>query len=556
MNNSIEIICENTNDKHSFSVGTTLKDVVKEMYPNNKYPVLGALVNNKLKELNYQIYKPKKVRFIDYTSAEGNLMYIRSLIFVLYKAVYELFPESELYVRHPISKGIYCTIEKDDVFVTDIEVNKIKEMMKAIIKQDVPFEREELPTEEAIKLFEQHHQHQKTALFKTRGNVYTSVYHLGEHIDYFYGFLVPSSGYLKIFDLEQFYNGMLLRFPSVGAPDVLPEKIEQNKLFRIFSEHRRWANILKVKNIGDLNSLSGKGEIDELIKISEALHEKKIAQIADKIRKKRKSIRLILISGPSSSGKTTFSKRLAIQLKVNGLNPVKLSLDNYFVERENTPRDANGEYDFEAVEAIDIKLFNNHLLRLFAGEEVEIPKFDFEKGIKYYDGETLRLGKKDLLIVEGIHGLNPKLTEQIMDASKYRIYVSAITSIAIDGHNLIKTSDNRLIRRIVRDYKYRSYSAVDTISRWQSVRNGEEKNIFPYQENADIMFNSALLYELGVLKNYVEPILREVPSNCTEYCKAQTLLKFFDYFVPIRIDEIPPTSIIREFLGGSSFSYD
>ncbi|MEA3505214.1 MAG: nucleoside kinase, partial [Bacteroidota bacterium] len=529
----IEIICENLNISKKYPIGTTLKKISKEMNIDSKHQILGALVNNKLKELSYQIYKPKTIRFIDYTDADGSLMYIRSLIFVLYKAVYELFPESKLYVRHPISKGIYCTIEKDDVFVTDFEVNRIKKMMQAIIAQDIPFEREEMPTEKAIELFKKHKHYAKIPLFKTRGNVYTSVYRLGEHIDYFYGVLVPSTGYLNTFDLEQFYNGMLLRFPDIKTPEKLPEKIEQKKLFRIFSEHRRWANILKIKNIGDLNSLSGNGEITELIKISEALHEKKVAQIADKIRKKRKSLRLILISGPSSSGKTTFSKRLAIQLKVNGLNPVKLSLDNYFVNRSDNPIDENGDYDFEALEAIDLKLFNQNLLELFEGEEIEIPKFDFVTGERYYDDEKLSIGKKDILIVEGIHGLNPLLTEYIADSAKYKIYVSAITSIAIDDHNLIKTSDNRLIRRIIRDYKYRNYSAANTISRWPSVRSGEEKNIFPFQENADVMFNSALLYELGVLKNYAEPILREVQPNQREYSKAQTLLKFFDYFLPI-----------------------
>lgn len=554
--NNIEIICENTGCRNSYPIGTTLTEVADDVNIHLKHPVVGALVNNKLKELTYQVYKPKKVRFIDATHDDGMRMYTRSLIFVLFRAVCELYPKSELSVRHPISNGLYCTLEKDNIFLTEMDVEKIKNRMQAIIAADLPFERKEMLTEEAIEIFEKNNLQAKTALLKTRGNVFTSVYYLDGRVDYYYGHLVPSTGFLKVFDLQPFYNGMLLRLPDQENPAQLKPYVQQKKLLKSFSEFKRWGKILNVKNIGDLNRMVKVGQIDELIKISEALHEKKVGQIADKIRKKRKKIKLILIAGPSSSGKTTFSKRLAIQLKVNGLNPVKLSLDNFFVNREDNPVDENGNYDFEALEAIDTELFNRTILDLMEGKEVDIPKFSFEEGKRYYDGEKLSVKKKDLIIVEGIHGLNPQLSEKIPEENKYKIYVSALTSISIDGHNLIKTSDNRLIRRMIRDYKYRGYTSAETIGRWPSVRRGEEKNIFPFQEEANIMFNSAMLYELSILKKHVEPILREVQPNQEEYNAAQRLLKFFSYFLSVSDEEIPPTSIIREFLGGSSFDYD
>lgn len=555
MDEKIEIICENTGCRESYPIGTTLQQIAKNLKIDTGKPIIGAMVNNKLKELSYQIYKPKKVRFIDMTHDDGMRMIVRSLIFVLYKASCELFTKSELTVRHPISNGYYCTLQHGTNRPTEHDIERIKERMTSIIVADLPFRHREIPTEEAIEIFESHNLSAKTPLFKTRGNVFTSVYHLEDHVDYFYGQLVPSTGYLKTFDLVPFYNGMLLRFPDPQAPSQVRPLVKQTKLLKIFSEFKRWGKILNVRNIGDLNRTVESGEIKDLIKISEALQEKKVAQIADKIKKQSKQTKLILISGPSSSGKTTFSKRLAIQLRVNGFNPVRISLDNYFVNRNDNPVDENGEYDFEALEAIDINLFNKNMLDLMDGKEIDVPKFSFEKGERYYDGEKLRVKKKDLIIVEGIHGLTPKLTEQIKENAKYKIYVSALTSVSIDGHNLIKTSDNRLIRRMIRDAKYRGYSARETISRWDSVRHGEDKNIFPFQEEADIMFNSALLYELPVLKTHVEPILRKVKPNQQEYNVAQRLLKFFSYFVPIDDREIPPTSIIREFLGGSSFDY-
>jgi len=553
--NDIEIICENTGQRKAYPIGKTLQEIAKDLQVETGKPIIGAMVNNTVKELSYQIYKPKKIRFIDLTHDDGMRMVVRSLIFVLYKASCELFPKSEFIVRHPISNGYYCTLQNGNNLHYADDIEKVKKRMQEIIDADLPFEHKEIPTEEAIEIFENHNLEAKTPLLRTRGNVFTSVYQLEDHVDYFYGQLVPSTGYLKVFDLAPFYNGMLLRFPDPENPSQVRPFIKQTKLLKIFSEFKRWGKILNINNIGDLNRTVETGEIEEIIKISEALQEKKVAQIADKIRKKSKKLRLILISGPSSSGKTTFSKRLAVQLKVNGLNPIKISLDNYFVNREDNPVDENGDYDFESVKAIDIELFNQDMLDLMEGKTIELPKFSFETGKRYYDGEMLTVKKKDLIIVEGIHGLTPELTNHIDEQYKYKIYVSALTSISIDGHNLIKTSDNRLVRRMIRDAKYRGYTAQETISRWNSVRRGEDKNIFPYQEQANIMYNSALLYELSVLKLHAEPLLRKVKPNQPEYNTAQRLLKFFSYFVPVNDHEIPPTSIIREFLGGSSFDY-
>jgi uridine kinase len=555
MGKLIDIYFEDIKEKRSYPVGTDLQTILADYTPEDKGEILGAMVNNKLKELSYEIYKPKTVSFVDVTHPDGRRMYVRSLCFLLYKAVHDLFPKSGFRVEHSISNGLYCRITDRSILLTPDLIEKIKMRMLEIIEADLPFIREEIETEKAIDLFESQGLKEKTSLFRTRGNMYTSVYHLGDTVDYFYGFLVPSAGILKIFDLLPFAHGMLLMPPGRSNAAEIKPMIDQEKMMKVFSEFKRWGKVLNISNVGDLNRYVDNDNISELIKISEALHEKKIAQIADKIRKKRKHTKLILISGPSSSGKTTFGKRLAIQLKVAGLNPVNLSLDNYFVDREHTPKDENGEYDFEALGALDIRLFNQNLVDLMNGEEVELPKFSFESGTRYYNGEKLKINGKQILVVEGIHALNPKLTPLIADESKFRIYISALTSISIDGHNRIPSTDNRLIRRIVRDHKYRKYSALDTISRWPSVRRGEEKNIFPFQEEADAMFNSALPYELGVLKRYAEPILKEIQPNQVEYSEANRLLKFFSYFLPIKDCEIPPTSLMREFLGGSTFEY-
>ncbi|RUT78510.1 nucleoside kinase [Ancylomarina longa] len=555
MGKLVDIFFEDLQEKRSYPVGTNLQSILEDTLLQLEGPILGAMVNNKIKELTYEIYKPKNVKFIDLTNQDGRRMYDRSLSFVLYKAIHDLYPGAKFRIEHSVSNGLYCRLTNKNIILTPDDIAQIKKQMLDIIQADIPFIREEIETEKAIQLFESHGLHEKTSLLRTRGNLYTSVYHLEDCIDYFYGFIAPSTGVLKVFDLLPFYRGMLLMSPQRENPDKVESYLEQEKMLKVFSEYKRWGKVLDISNIGDLNRYVADKNISELIKISEALHEKKISQIADKIRKKRKHTKLILISGPSSSGKTTFGKRLAIQLKVAGLNPVNLSLDNYFVDREHTPRDENGEYDFEALEALDIELFNQNLVDLLHGKEVELPKFSFEKGTRYYDGEKLKINGKQILVVEGIHALNPNLTPLIDLEAKFRIYISALTSISIDGHNRIPSTDNRLIRRIVRDYKYRNYSALDTISRWGSVRRGEQKNIFPYQEEADAMFNSALPYELGVLKRYAEPILKEIQPNKAEYSEANRLLKFFSYFLPICDDEIPPTSLMREFLGGSTFEY-
>lgn len=555
MGKLVSIYLEDLDEKRSYPVGTCLQTILNDISPLLKTKVLGAMVNNKLKELSYEIYKPKNITFIDYTHPAGKRMYMRSLTFILYKAVQDVFHDVGFRVEHSISNGLYCRIKDKNTILTPESVDLIKQKMTELVKADIPFERNEIETEKAIELFESQGLKEKTKLLRTRGNLYTSVYRLNATVDYFYGFLLPSTGLVDIFDLKHYYNGMLLLAPDKKNPSVVEPILEQEKMLKIFSEYKRWGKILGISNIGDLNRSIEQDNISELIKIYEAMHEKKISQIADRIRKKWKKIKIILIAGPSSSGKTTFGKRLAIQLKVSGIKPLNLSLDNYFVNREHTPIDESGEYDFESIEALDVKLFNENLIDLLDGKEIELPKFSFETGERYYDGEKLKINGKNVLVIEGIHALNPKLTSLISDEVKFKIYISALTSISIDGHNRVHSTDNRLIRRIVRDHRYRNYSALDTIKRWQSVRRGEEKNIFPFQENADVMFNSALPYELGVLKSHAEPILKEIQPNQIEYSEANRLLKFFSYFLPIPDDEIPPTSLMREFLGGSTFDY-
>jgi uridine kinase len=513
------------------------------------------MVNNQIRDLSFEIFNPKTIEFIDITHKDGLRMYIRSLSFLLFAASRELFPKAHLRIDHSVSKGFYCELHNtrkepniDDIFA-------IGQKMHELVDQDIPIVQHKEETEDVIKLFEERDLYDKVDLLHHRGQYYSTYYTMKDHVGKFYGFMVPSTGYLKIFDLNKYYNGMLLQIPSQEHPTQVQELVEQNKMFEIFREFGHWNQLLNVTNVSDLNEAASNGKAERLIKVSEALHEKKIAQIADRIAERRNEVKIVLISGPSSSGKTTFSKRLAIQLLVNGLSPLNLSLDNYFVDREKTPLDENGEYDFEALEALDIELFNEHLLRLMKGEAVSLPRFSFETGKRTFNDEKLKMKKENILIIEGIHGLNPRLTHLIENNKKFKIYVSALTNINIDNQTRIPTTDNRLIRRIIRDYRYRSYSALETISRWDSVRRGEDMHIFPFQEEADVMFNSALLYELAVLKPYAEPVLLEVQPNQREYSEANRLLKFFSYFKPIQHREIPPTSIIREFLGGSSFSY-
>ncbi|MFO7809992.1 MAG: nucleoside kinase, partial [Candidatus Delongbacteria bacterium] len=470
-------------------------------------------------------------------------------------AVNDLIPDSRLYVLHAISKGYYCELLDPDGnnLLEPGLISELKVKMEAVIKKNLTFERHKLNTEDAINQFIDQGLDDKELILKQRNRIYTSVYKLDGIINYLYGYLAPSTKMLNVFDLKVYYDGMLLQIPSVSSPENVTKKTPQKKLFEIINEHRNWVKLLGVNNVGKLNQHILDGKAANLIKIAEALHEKKVANIADIISGNRE-LRLVLISGPSSSGKTTFSKRLSVQLQVAGLRPIVISMDDYFVDRRFTPRDAEGEYDFESIDAIDIKLFNEHLLKLFNGEDVEIPRFDFHDG-KRLPGPKINCSDDEIIIVEGIHALNPDLTPLIKDSLKFKIYVSALTQISIDRHNRIPTTDNRLIRRIVRDYNYRSHKAIDTLKRWASVRAGEERNVFPYQEKADIMFNSALLYEFSVLKKYAESMIKEVPENVPEYAEAMRLLKFLSFFVPMGNEDIPNTSILKEFTGGSSFEY-
>lgn len=553
---NIKIYCENTNVEKTYPFGTTLLDIIKDQSIDIGYPILGAMVNNSLKELDYLIYKPKTIRFIDYRHSDGKRMYLRSLSLVLFKAAVDLFPKEKLKIEHAVSNGLYC--ELGNIINTETQesiVERIRQRMQEIIDLDLPFEREEMPTELALQVFEEFGLDDKCTLMRTRRQFYSSVYRLDNVVNYFYGYLVPSSGYLKKFDLVNYFEGMLLLSPIQEDPDQLPPVIVQKKLFEIFREFKEWGQIIGVPNVGQLNLATQNGKISEIIKISEALQEKKLACIADMINKRKDDLKVILISGPSSSGKTTFAKRLSIQLSVIGFKPIVLSMDNYFVDRDHTPRDKNGDYDFESPEAIDIKLFNENMLDLFEGKEINLPKFSFATGQRSYNGSKLKLAPNSIVLVEGIHGLNPIVSAMIPDYRKFKVYVSALTPLSIDSSNRISTADNRLIRRMVRDHSYRGYSALDTLKRWPSVRAGEELHIFPFQEEADVMFNTALLFELGVLKKWVEPILRDVPPNVREYSEARRLLKFTSYILPIAEKEIPPTSILREFLDGSSFDY-
>lgn len=554
-NSEITIYCENNKIEKKYPFGTTLYEIYEDMQIYIGEDILGAIVNNRLKELDYMIYKPKVINFIGYSHPAGRRMYERSVSMVLFKAVYDLFPQYKLKIEHSVSGGLYCELEglKSKRSLLKI-IRMLKAKMKEIVARDILFEREELKTEKALKIFEDFGLDDKCKLIRTRNQFYSSVYKLDNVVNYFYGFLIPSTGLLKRFDLVKYFDGMMLMLPSKTNPREFKYVEEKNKLFEIFQEFKDWVEIIGVPNVGRLNELILDKKYGNIIKVSEALQEKKIACIADTIHKK-KSIKVIFISGPSSSGKTTFAKRLAIQLTVIGFKPEVVSMDNYFVDREKTPKDENGNYDFESLEALDIQLFNQNILDLIADKEIDLPKFSFAKGKRIYDGTKLKLAKNGIIIIEGIHGLNPIISKLIPKARKFKVYVSALTPISFDSNNRIPTTDNRLIRRIVRDSKYRKYTALETLQRWHSVRKGEEKHIFPYQEQADMMFNTALPYELSVLKHWAEPLLSDVPPNVPEYAEARRLIKFLAYFKRIETWEIPPTSILREFLDGSSFRY-
>ena len=549
------VYCENTKKEKRYPFGTTLTDIVEDQKIDIGEDILGAMVNNTLKEMDYMLYKPKTVRFIGYSHPDGRRMYVRSLSMVLFKAVVDLYPRFRLKIEHTVSKGLYCELEGliDDEKHDEV-IKKLRKRMHEIIEQDLPFEREEIRTEEALQIFETLGLEDKCTLMRTRRQFYSSVYKLDDVVNYFYGYLVPSSGYMKHFDLVKYYKGMLLVMPKKDNPNELEDIVIQNKLFDIFQEFNEWVEIIGVPNVGRLNEITQSGKIGDIIKISEALQEKKLASVADMIYKRGK-VKVIFISGPSSSGKTTFAKRLAIQLSVIGFKPVVISMDNYFVNRKFTPRDEAGNYDFESPHALDVKLFNENMLDLMAGKEIKFPKFSFSRGERFYDDTSLSMQENSIIVVEGIHGLNPEVSALIPEERKFKVYVSALTPLSIDANNRIPTTDNRLIRRMVRDSHYRGYSALETLQRWPSVRRGEERNIFPYQEEADVMFNTALLFELGVLKRFAEPLLQEVPPNVPEYSEAKRLLKFLSYLVLINEKEIPPTSILREFLDGSSFDY-
>lgn len=552
---NLEIFCENTQRYYQFHLGTSLKEIYEKVEPSLKFDVLAALVNNEIQDLSYELMKPKRINFIDVSSLDGHSVYVRSLCFLLYKAVLKLYPGIKFKVEQHISNGLYCRLGDKKIILSDDDIARIYKSMENYVNQNIRFYHDTIETHRAVELFKTKGLSEKTELLLTRKQPYTSVYRLDSDIDYFYGVLAYSTSALKNFKLMHFHQGMLLRFPDRKNPDEILPFIHQEKMFKIHNEFKRWGRILEISNIGDLNRHVESDSIGELIKVSEALHEKKIAEIADRIYKRKDRTKVILISGPSSSGKTTFSKRLAIQLQVVGLKPLNLSLDDYFVDREDTPLDENGEFDYETIDALDIELFNKNVLALLDGEEIRVPKFSFESGHRNYHGEKMKMERKNILIIEGIHGLNPKLTQMLPQSALFKIFVSAMTSVSIDGHNIISSTDNRLIRRLIRDHKYRSYKAIDTLQRWESVLDGENKNIFPFQEKADIMFNSALPYELGVLKFYAEPLLQEVFPIDLEHSKAERLLKFLAYFQRISVREIPPTSILREFLGGSTFRY-
>ena len=553
----LQIYCKNNKETREFPEGTSLIDIYRGFGLNMPYGPVSAKVNNKVENLDFRVYYNKDIEFLDITSASGMRTYVRSLCFILVKAVDDLYPCGTISLEHPVSKGYFCKLHIDRTIGLD-DVTRIKKRMQEIIDEDLPITRYEQRTENIIKIFQERGMTDKVKLLSTSGKLYSFYHKLGDTVDCYYSSLVPSTGYIKKFDIVKYYDGLLLRIPNRKNPDKIEELIKQEKMLEVFQEHHRWNEILGISTVGDFNVACNEGHAIDLINVSEALQERKIVKIADEISARQTGdnrIKIILISGPSSSGKTTFSKRLSIQLMTNGLKPYPISLDDYFVNRDNTPLDENGNHDFESLYAVDLPFFKEQLDTLLKGGEVELPKFNFTSGMRESSGTKFRLEDNMILILEGIHALNPELTPNIPADNKYKIYVSALTTILLDKHNYIPTTDNRLLRRIIRDSKYRGSSAEATISRWPSVRAGEEKWIFPYQENADAMFNSALLFELAVIKDHIEPILRKVPNNCPEYSEAHRLLHFLSYFVSIQDTELPPTSLLREFLGGSSFNY-
>lgn len=558
----LQIRCKNNNVTKSFPEGTSLVDVYQEFAPelNMTYPVVSAKVNNASQGLKFRLYQNRDVEFIDARDGSGRRVYVRSLCFVLYKASCDVFPGSKLFIEHPLSGGYYCNFKKrGNEPLTDGDVERICQRMQEIIAQDMPFRRTEATTEEAVRVFSERGFSDKVKLIETSGQIYTDYYMLGDTVDYYYGPLVPSAGYLKVWGLERLYDGLMLRVPDKNNPLKLSERVDMPRTFEMFAEKVRWDIIMRLSNAGDVNKAILRGHASELIQVSEALQEKKIVKIAEEIDRRfhdeENPIRLVLITGPSSSGKSTFCKRLSVQLLACGLRPYSFSTDDYFVNRVDTPKLPNGQYDFDNIETVDYKLLGEHLERLMKGEVVEVPEYNFVTGKREWNGKKFKLNNDSVLIIEGIHALNPLLTKQIPDSKKYKVYISALTSISLDDHNWIPTQDNRLLRRIIRDYNKGAFSARETISQWKSVCEAEDQWIFPFQETADVMFNSALNIEFAVLRTHAELILASVQRNCPEYSEAHRLLKFLRYFIPISDKEIPPTSIMREFVGGSSFKY-
>ncbi len=553
MEQQIKIRCKNNKKSLNVSIGSNLSDIFSLFGLKMEYGPISARVNNKVEGMHYRVYKPKDIEFLDLHNSSAIRAYTRTLFFVLNKAAHDLWPDCTVVIDIPVSNGYYVDVRLDRP-VTPDDIHELRQRMQQIIDAAIPIHRHETTTEDAIRMFRESRSFSKVKLLEGSGSLYTTYYDIDGYVDYYYGSLLTNTSQLYLFGLEPYYDGMLLRIPSQEDPSKLGAFIRQDKMFEIFKEHHRWQTILGMRTVGDLNDAIAKGRSNQLIQLSEALQEKKIAQIADEIAS-RKTIKMVLIAGPSSSGKTTTCKRLSVQLAVNGLKPIGISLDDYFLDRDQTPRDESGDYDFEHLHALNIPLLNEQMNALLHGEEVELPRYNFQKGKSEWSGKKLQLKGKEVLVVEGIHALNPELTSQIPDEQIFRVYASALTTILLDNHNYVPTTDNRLLRRIIRDYKYRGVSAQETIRRWPSVRNGENRWIFPFQENADAMFNSAMLFELAVIKSQAEPLLEQVPENCVEHAEAYRLRKFLRYIRPIPEDQIPPTSLLREFLGGSSFEY-
>lgn len=553
MKQMLHIRCKNNKKIKDVAIGSTLSEAFDEFKLEMPFGPICAKVNNKVCGMNLCLYHNKDVEFLDMHSSSAQRNYTRTLFFILCKAVHDLYAGSEVVIDIPVSNGYYINL-KIGHEVSEEDAVRIRERMQQIIDAKIPIVRYQVPTEEAIKMFESKGDEAKVKLLRSIGSLYTVYHQIDDYVDYYYGSLLPNTGDIYLFGLEKYYEGLLLRIPSKENPAKLGELIRQDKMFEVFLEQHRRQHILGVSTVGDFNEAVQQGHATDMINISEALQEKKISQIADRIAM-HPDVRMVLIAGPSSSGKTTFCKRLSIQLLANGIRPVQISLDDYFVDRHRTPLDSNGDFDYESLYALDLQLINEQFSALFRGDEVELPKYNFLTGKSEKSGKKMRLEDRQVLVVEGIHALNPELTAQIPDKQKFKVYISALTTILLDDHNYIPTTDNRLLRRIIRDNKYRGVSAQETIKRWPSVRAGETKWIFPYQENADIMFNTAMLYELAVIKSQAVPLLEQVPENCEEYAEAYRLRKFLAYIKPISHRDLPPTSLIREFLGGSSFRY-